>query len=266
MKRGLSRVSSTQGFTLIELLIAMSLTVLTGAISYQFIDASLRAQAQGDAALTSLTAIEQTWQLMASDLHSSIDRPVVTPAVGADLLSVLDAGGTGQGRRPSMMSAQLGNLSLADLLGRDGALLWFTRHGWVNPLAQQRSELQRVLYRLDNNGSLFRDYWPERNQQISSAPEASLLLLENVQAIRMSFLPYGQFPDDRAWLADWPLPSAQLQTAGQGAGQGANQGAGQGTGQAVAPALNRFMPAAIRVSLQTPELGQVERIFLLAGF
>jgi len=262
VKRGLSKVSTTQGFTLIELLIAMSLTVLIGGISYQFIDASLRAQTQGDAALTSLTAIEQTWQLMAFDLHSSIDRPVVQPAVGADLLSVLDASGTGEGRRPSMMSAQVGNLSLADLLGRDGALLWFTRHGWVNPLGKQRSELQRVLYRLDNNGSLFRDYWPERNQQISSMPEASLLLLENVQAISMSFLPYGQFPDDSAWLAYWPLPSAQMLAAGQGAGPGSGQGEAQGA----APALNRFMPAAIRVSLQTPELGQVERIFLLAGF
>jgi general secretion pathway protein J len=173
--------------------------------------------------------------------------------VGADLLSVLDTGGTGEARRPSMMSAQLENLSLADLLGRDGAILWFTRHGWVNPLGQQRSELQRVLYRLDNNGSLFRDYWPERNQQMSSMPQASLLLLENVQAISISFLPYGQTPDDSAWLPYWPLPSAQLSAVGQGGGQGTNQ------------ALNRFMPAAIRVLIQTPELGQVERIFLLAG-
>ena len=257
MSHGVCKLVNTRGFTLIELLIAMSLTVLIGGISYQFIDASLRAQTQGDAALSSLTAIEQTWQLMASDLHSSIDRPVMTPAVGADLLSVLDTGGTGEARRPSMMSAQLGNLSLADLLGRDGALLWFTRHGWVNPLGQPRSELQRVLYRLDNNGNLFRDYWPERNQQMSSMPQASLLLLENVQAISISFLPSRQTPDDSAWLPYWPLPSAQLPTVGQGVGQGADQGADQ--------ALNRFMPAAIRVLLQTPELGQVERIFLLAG-
>ena len=253
MSHGVCKFVTTRGFTLIELLIAMSLTVLIGGISYQFIDASLRAQTQGDAALSSLTAIEQTWQLMASDLHSSIDRPVVTPAVGADLLSVLDTGGTGEARRPSMMSAQLENLSLADLLGRDGALLWFTRHGWVNPLGQQRSELQRVLYRLDNNGSLFRDYWPERNQQMSSMPQARLLLLENVQAISISVLPYGQTPDDSAWLPYWPLPSAQLSAVGQGGVQGTNQ------------ALNRFMPAAIRVLIQTPELGQVERIFLLAG-
>jgi type II secretion system protein J len=164
VSHGVCKLVTTRGFTLIELLIAMSLTVLIGGISYQFIDASLRAQTQGDAALSSLTAIEQTWQLMASDLHSSIDRPVVTPAVGADLLSVLDTGGTGEARRPSMMSAQLGNLSLADLLGRDGALLWFTRHGWVNPLGQPRSELQRVLYRLDNNGNLFRDYWPVKEE------------------------------------------------------------------------------------------------------
>jgi hypothetical protein len=84
-------------------------------------------------------------------------------------------------------------------------------------------------------------------------PQASLLLLENVQAISISFLPSRQTPDDSAWLPYWPLPSAQVPTVGQGVGQGADQ------------ALNRFMPAAIRVLLQTPELGQVERIFLLAG-
>lgn len=247
----------TRGFTLIELLIAMSLTVLTGAISYQFLDASLRVQSQGDAALTSLTTIEQTWQLIASDLTNTIDRPVGKPAVGADVLSVLDSGfgasSNGQGRRPSMMSARFNNLMLSELVGREGALLWFTRQGWVNPLRQQRSELQRVLYRLDNNGNLFRDYWPEHNQLFSSVPVASLLLLENVEAINITFLPQGQYPDIAAWLPFWPPTSMQTLLSGQ-------PPAAQGE-----QLPKRWLPAALRVSVQTTELGQVERIFLLAG-
>ncbi|MDO9478562.1 MAG: type II secretion system protein GspJ [Pseudohongiella sp.] len=234
-------VAEARGFTLIELLIAMSLTVLIGAISYQFLDASIRVQSQGDAALKSLTAIEQTWQLIAADMQNSIDRPVGKPAVGADLLSVLDTGSTGQGRRPSMMSAQFNNVWLSALLNREGALLWFPRHGWVNPLEQQRSGIQRVVYRLDNNGSLFRDYWSERNQLFSSAPEGSLMLLENVQAISITFLPQGQHPDTE-WLPSWPPSLVQVdETEVHG------------------------LPAALKVSLQTAELGRVERIFLLAG-
>lgn len=243
----------TRGFTLIELLIAMSLTVLTGAISYQFLNASIRVQSQGDAALKSLTTIEQTWQLMASDLQNSIDRPVGKPAVGADLLSVLDSGSNGQGRRPSMMSAQFENLRLSELVGREGALLWFTRQGWENPLRHQRSELQRVLYRLDNNGNLFRDYWPEHNQLFSSAPAGSLLLLENIEAITITFLPQGQHPDAAPWLPFWPALSMQAQLSAL---------APQEQGQQLP---KRWLPAALRVSIQSAELGQIERIFLLAG-
>ncbi|MDP2286071.1 MAG: type II secretion system protein GspJ [Pseudohongiella sp.] len=234
-------VVEARGFTLVELLIAMSLTVLIGALSYQFLDASIRVQSQGDAALKSLTAIEQTWQLIAADMQNSIDRPAGKPAVGADLLSVLDTGSNGQGRRPSMMSAQFNNVWLSALLNREGALLWFPRHGWVNPLDQQRSGIQRVLYRLDNNGRLFRDYWPERNQLFLSAPEGSLMLLENVQAISFTFLPQGQHPDAE-WLTSWPL---SLVPVGETKVHG--------------------LPAALKVSVQTAELGRVERIFLLAG-
>lgn len=248
----LAKTHYSRGFTLIELLIAMSLTVLTGAISYQFLDASIRVQSQGDTALQSLAAIEQTWQMMTSDLQHSIDRPVGKPAVGADILSALESGSSGQGRRPAMMSAQFDNVLLSELTGRDGALLWFTRHGWVNPLGQQRSGLQRVLYRLDNNGNLFRDYWPERNQLFLSAPEGSVLLLDNVQAITITFLPQGQHPDAAAWLPYWP-PTFTSMSIPPTASVPDEQ------------SQPRWLPAAVKVSLQTGELGQIERIFILAG-
>lgn len=244
------------GFTLIELLIAMSLTVLIGVISYRFLDASIRAQEQGDAAQQSLTALEQTWQLLASDLQHSIDRPVVTPATGADSLSGIGHTRDGELRRPSLMSAQFFDASLAQLLSQDGALLWFSRQGWVNPLAQQRSEIQRILYRLDDNGNLYRDYWPERNQALSAAPESSLLLLENVRSVQLGFLAAGQYPDDSAWVSQWP-PAAGFPDQANPGGE-----------------LNRlperFLPSAVRISVEFNEQvvngAAVERVLLLAGF
>lgn len=254
-----------QGFTLIELLIAMSLTVLIGAISYRFLDAAIRVQEQGDAAQQSLTALEQTWQMLASDLQNSIDRPVVKPATGADFLAGLGPVIEGESRRPSLLSAQFFDSSLAQLVSRDGALLWFSRQGWVNPLAQQRSEIQRILYRLDDNGNLYRDYWPERNQDMSAAPEGSLLLLENVRSVQFGFLASGQHPDNSAWLTQWP-PSVGFPQQTE-------------AGEQVSRVPQRYMPAAVRVTLEflgtdesnpAPTIGNnantvIQRIFLLAG-
>ncbi|MDO8908585.1 MAG: type II secretion system minor pseudopilin GspJ [Pseudohongiella sp.] len=240
------------GFTLIELLVAMSLTVLIGAISYRFLDASIRVQEQGEAAQQSLTALEQTWQLLTADLQNSIDRPVMIPATGADFLS----GYAGKdSRRPSMMSAQFADRSLAQLLSQEGAQLWFSRHGWVNPLNEQRSEIQRILYRLDENGNLFRDYWQERNQDLSAPPEGSRLMLENVRSFQIGFLAGGQIPDNNAWLTRWP-PAPELLAPQQNQNGGTN----------LLPV--RHIPAAVRISLELESLGEgvvIERIFLLAG-
>lgn len=259
-----SRDRRACGFTLIELLIAMSLTVLIGTVSYRFLDSSLRVQEQGDSAQQSLAALEQTWQLLASDLQNSIDRPVVTPATGTDFLVVPAIQGDDGVRRPSMISAQFFDTTLAQLVSRDGALLWFSRQGWVNPLDQPRSELQRILYRLDDNGNLYREFWPERNQLLASAPEGSLLLLQNVRSVRFEFLASGQYPDNSGWQTHWP-PVAGLQNTGE-----------QETEVSRLPV--RYLPAAVRVSLEFADAdknvgspgiqngGVIERIFLMAGF
>lgn len=236
---------------------------MIGVIAYQFLDSAIRAQEQGDESRESLAAIEQTWQLLASDLQNAIDRPVVTPATGADFLPVSGPVIDGEMRRPSMMSAQFSDMGLTQLLSRDGALLWFSRQGWVNPLDQPRSEIQRILYRLDDNGELHREYWPERNQLLSVPPEGSLLLLDNVRRVQFAFLAAGMYPDNNAWLAQWP-PAAGVQNQAENGGE-------------VSPLPEHYLPAAVRVTLEFSETDNnrnlpgsntariVERIFLLAA-
>jgi type II secretion system protein J len=240
----------------------MSLTVLIAVISYRFLDASIRVQEQGEAAQQSLAALEQAWQLLAYDLQNSIDRPVVLAATGTDVLSGIVLNSEGAVRRPSLMSAQFLGASLAQLLSRDGALLWFTRQGWVNPLGEQRSEIQRVLYRLDNNGNLFRDYWSERNQDLRAMPEGSFLVLKNVRNVQIGYLALGQYPDSNAWLSQWPTTAVGV----------AQDPASDQSGNMPIPNL----PAALRVSLElgsvagvglsSNESTVIQRIFLLAGY
>lgn len=237
-----------RGFTLVELLIAMSLTVVIGSIAYRFLDAAIRLEEQGNNSRQSLSALEKTWQLLAFDLQNSVDRPLMMPATGVDFLPAA-ALGDSAAARPSMMSAEVFGTALEQIVSRSGALLWFSRHGWVNPLHQQRSELQRILYRLDNEGNLYREYWPERNQPLSAAPEASVLLLANVQSVQLGFLAAGDDPDMPAWLPHWPAAAVTVEES--------------------APATTRIpprnLPAAVRISVQFTEGDSVQRLFLLAA-
>lgn len=242
---------SARGFTLIEVLIAISLTVLIGTIAYRFLDAALRVQEQSDTAQSWLQDMEQTWQLLAQDLQHSIDRPVVAPAVGQDPLYMFDQPSALP--RPALLSHKVGDLMLSDLLGREGARLWLSRQAWANPAQQHRSTLQRVLYRLDSEGRLYRDYWPERNQLLSDVPEGSLLLMSDIQQLQIAFLPAQRYPDEASWLPHWPPSAADL-------------GQVESPADAAASALPiRTLPAAIKVSLQLSGQGLFERIFLVSG-
>jgi len=234
-----------QGLTLIELLIAISLTVLIAALAYRFLDTAAQVEAQADDNLTQLMALEQFFVWVASDLEHSVERSVVKPAVGIDPLTTWLASGDNR-LRPVLLSATIGGQPLSALTGRDGSLLWLTRQGWVNPQLENRSELQRVLYRLDNNRQLWRDYWAERNQPLSAPPQGSLLLLDDVQAFELAYLPDGADPVTGDWLRDWPLPAPL-------------------TGDHDSAEPVRRLPAALRVSLLSTTLGRIERIFLFKG-
>lgn len=234
-----------QGLTLIELLIAISLTVLIAALAYRFLDTAAQVEAQADENLTRLMALEQFFAVMVSDLEHSVDRQVVKPAVGIDPLAALMASGDNR-LRPALLTTTVAGQPLSLLTGREGSLLWLTRQGWINPQQDVRSELQRVLYRMDNNGQLWRDYWAERNQSLSAPPQGSRLLLDDVQAFELAYLPAGTDPMAGDWLTEWPLPQPV-------------------SADSTAAVPTQRLPAALRVSLQSATLGRIERTFLFKG-
>ncbi|MEX0740237.1 MAG: type II secretion system protein GspJ [Pseudohongiella sp.] len=235
-----------RGFTLIELLIAMALTVLIGAMSYRFLDTAMAVSEQGEEALQQINELERVWLLLAADLEQASSRSAARPATGVDALAATDYLPQG---RPAMLSQSGAGVSLPATLQRPGAMLWFVRAGWSNPLQQQRSELQRVAYRLDD-GSLYRDFWPERNQSLTEAAAGSLLLLQDVEALSFRFLPIGSTPVEDAWLSEWPpvIPAGEDSEAATGGDELASR-----------------LPAAVEVRLLSAALGEVRRIFLLPG-
>jgi general secretion pathway protein J len=173
---------------------------------------------------------------------------VAKPATGIDTLAMTDVLAHG---RPALLSQAGAGLFLPSILQRPGAQLWLVRTGWSNPLQQQRSELQRVAYRVVD-GELFRDYWPERNQRLSEAPAGSLRLLQDVGSLSFRFLPVGVLPEDDAWSREWP---PVLDASVESPGDEPN----------TVDELTVRLPAAVEVQLQSESFGAVNRIFLLAG-
>lgn len=234
-----------RGLTLVELLIALSLTVMISALAYQFLDVAVQVDEQAEANFQNLMALEQVFALISDDLEHLVDRSVVKPAVGLDPLALLMAASGAP--RPALLSTTVAGQPLSSLTGRDGALLWFTRQGWVNPASQHRSELMRVLYRLDEERNLWRDYWPERNQPLAQTPLGSQLLLQNVAGLELGYLPPAVVPESSNWLSEWSIP-AQTDTDGEA--------------EFVLPVR---VPAAIRVVIRNDAVGTVQRTFLVKG-
>lgn len=239
-----------RGFTLIELLIAMALTVLIGAMSYRFLDTAMAVSEQGSDVLQQINELDRLWLLLAADLQQASSRAAAKPATGVDALAVTEVL---PGSRPAMLSQAGGGMFLPSTLQRPGAQLWFVRTGWSNPLQQRRSELQRVVYRVVD-GELYRDYWPERNQGLTEIPAGSLRLLQDVEALNFRFLSVGALPDEDAWSREWP----PVMNAGMSVATPASD-------SRAADELATRLPAAVEVELQSGALGNIRRVFLLAG-
>ncbi len=124
-------------------------------------------------------------------------------------------------------------------------LLSFTRSGWHNPNNQPRSELQRINYVLEDE-SLWRESYvvldrapntePRRVQLASGVQRMDMAFLNSLQELQVNR--DGVTIDTRNWAESWVrLPG--------------------GEGSTVSP------PAALEITLELEELGEVTRIYEL---
>ena len=193
--------SAAAGFTLIEMLIALGVFAVIGVLSAQIVtqmvDVNERTRARADR----LADLQRAVEIIRRDVQQLAHR-YVRDELG-DPGPVIDIGAT--------------------------ALVRFTRRGWANPLRRQRSELQRIAYRIEGD-RLYRVFWAVLDRGADTEP-VSQLLLDGVTAMEVSAIDVS---GDRH--AYWPL-----------------------LGESAAAPEREL--AALEVRLALPPYGEIERLW-----
>ncbi len=160
----------SKGFTLLEVLIAIVITSLIGLGSWQLLNSAIRTNELTQAHLEQFGELQRAMLFIKRDLQQLAAR------------SIRDEYGDYQ---PALTSRN------------QFYFLEFTRAGWRNPLQDQRSDLQRVAYEL-NDQNLVRNYWLVLDRAQDSQP-LSRTLLEGVESLSVRFM-----NQSGGWSSEWP--------------------------------------------------------------
>jgi general secretion pathway protein J len=202
-----------RGFTLIEVLLAMAITVMVSVMAYSGLSAASSAAARHGEMVQQLGEIQTGVSWVVRDLRQSIDRPI-------------------HDARDEVQPAMIGT-ALPD------QLLELTHTGWDNPRGQRRAAVQRVRYRLDPDGNLWRDHWLVLDRLDDEEGLQEIKLLTRVTRFKVQFLAGRNdisLPLGGEWVDQWP------ETKGATA-----------------------MPLAVQFDLEIEGLGVIHRVVGLAN-
>ncbi len=157
-----------EGFSLIELLVALAVFAALAAAAYGGLGQVARTRAALAAQQDRFAALTRAVSTLERDLRQAVARPV-------------------RGNDGNRLPALMGSADAIEL----------TRLGVANPLAEPRSNLERVVYAMDN-GSLRRGRFAALDRAPNSAPVTSNLL-DHVGSWRLRY-----FGCDGTWRAAWP--------------------------------------------------------------
>jgi len=198
-----------QGFSLLELVVAVAVFAVVAAAAYGSLAAIARTRGALAAQQDRFAQVQRALAVLADDLRQGVDRSVL--------------GNDGK--------------ELPALVGSAQALE-FTRVGFANPLAEARSNLQRVAFAIDA-GSLREGRYAVLDRAPNSVPTWRDLLPRAGQ-LRLRYLGC-----DRVWREAWP-PTAVLPCQ-----SGID--------------VNAQLPRAVEFRVAPPELGDIRRIVELAS-
>ncbi|MFK8047666.1 MAG: type II secretion system minor pseudopilin GspJ [Halioglobus sp.] len=212
-------VSRVHGFTLIEVLIALAITAFVASIAYASLSSVLLGVESSRLAADRTHEINRAWMIISRDLRQFSSRPV-RDEFGEE--------------EPAMTGGEASRF-----------LLSFTRAGWHNPLGQQRSNLQRVNYLVEED-ALWRESYAVLDRANDTEP-SRVKLLEGIDYLELGFLSNidgVQTLSDRVtldttnwaenWLVDTSSPGAILEP-----------------------------PAAIELRLRLDDVGEMRRLYAL---
>lgn len=192
------------GFTLLELLVVLGILGFVGIGALQMVRSGLSLQGSIQTQTEGLEQAIRVWAWLEQDVIQSLSRPI---------------------------RDELGESEPA-LQVTDG-LLTLTHSGWENPLQEQRSRLQRVIYEHQDE-QLVRRLWQVLDRDQDS--QAKEQRFAGVTGFSVEVL------GDTGWLATWP-PEATMLPGGVSAPVGT--------------------PVAARIKLNLSGLGEVTRVFEL---
>ncbi|HEY0233326.1 MAG TPA: type II secretion system minor pseudopilin GspJ, partial [Dokdonella sp.] len=196
-------MKSPRGFTLIELLVALVVFAALAAAAYGGLASIARTRTALAAQQDRFAAVTRTVSLLERDLRQGVARTVL--------------GNTGSQPLPALMG------------GSDG--IEFTRFGYANPLAEPRSNLERVVYALDG-ARLQRGRYLVLDRAANSTP-VTTPLLDRVEQFHLRY-----FGSDGAWRDAWP-PTDPPQPAS--------------------------LPRAVEIRFVLADLGEIRRVVELAS-
>jgi general secretion pathway protein J len=197
------------GFTLIEVLVAMAIFAFVGVMAMTGYTQLAKQSEYQQQRLERVHEVQRAVQTLAQDLTQIEPRSIREP-IGDQRIPALQAGDSVEYK------------------------IEFTRAGWTNTAGLPRATLQRVAYRLDQNG-LWRDHWQVLDRTQASVP-VRVNLLGKVRSVTFRFM-----GSDNQWLERWPAPGSN-------------------------PAeQERTRPAAVEVTLDLEDWGEIRRLVEVAG-